>query len=346
LGGALAGDAFVSKFNGDLTSLLASTYLGGSLIDFAASLAVDLGGNICVAGQTSSSNFPTTTNAFTTSKNGLQDVFVSRLNGDLTSLLASTYLGGALIEFAYSLAIASDGSIYVVGQTVSSDFPTTKVAFDKSLGGGALFGDAFVSRLNGDLTNLLASTFLGGSFIEFAYDVAIDTGGNVYVSGATSSSNFPTRKGAYKKSLKGGIDAFVSSFNKDLTRLRASTYLGGSSDDFGYSIAIGSGKNIYVAGYTLSSNFPTTRRAYDKSYHGNHDAFVSKLKGNLKKLSASTYVGGFDDDYCYSIALDSERNIFVGGYTRSPDFPETNGTSYRGGDDAFISKIDKDLSAN
>ncbi len=346
LSGGLLGDAFVSKLNGDLTDLLASTYLGGSRIDYAYPAAIDADGNIYVTGMTTSSDFPTTGNAYGTSHNGLQDVFVSKFGGDLSSLLASTFLGGSFIEFAYSTALDPDGAIYVVGQTASSDFPVTKGAYDKSLGGGALYGDAFVSRLSEDLTNLLASTFLGGSFVEFAYDIAIDKGGNVYVSGATSSENFPATRGAYKKSLKGGIDAFVTSFKKDLTGIRASTYLGGTSDDYGYSLLIGPGKKIYLSGYTLSSDFPTTRRAYDTSANGDVDVFVARLKGNLRKLVSSTYLGGFGKDYCYSTAMDSEGNISVAGYTQSSNFPKTNGTSYNGGNDAFVSKFDGDLFAS
>ncbi|MCF6155877.1 MAG: hypothetical protein E3K36_11635 [Candidatus Brocadia sp.] len=146
--------------------------------------------------------------------------------------------------------------------------------------------------------------------------------------------------------MKGGVDAFVSSFNKDLTRLRASTYLGGTSDDFGYSMAIGPGKNIYLAGYTSSSDFSTTRRAYDTSYNGDVEVFVSRLKGNLKKLVSSTYLGGFGKDYCYSTAIDSGGNIYVAGYTESSNFPETNGTSYRGGNDTFVSRFAENLSAS
>ncbi|MDN3515837.1 MAG: SBBP repeat-containing protein [Candidatus Brocadia sp.] len=371
LGGGLLGDAFVSKLTGDLTDLLASTYLGGSLIDLAYPVAIDSDDNIYVIGMTSSADFPTTDDAYNTSYNGLQDVFVTKFNGDLTSLLASTFLGGALIEFAYSAALDPEGNIYVAGQTVSANFPITKGAYDKSLGGGALYGDAFVSRLSGDLTSLLASTFLGGSYVDFSYDVAIDTDGDVYVSGATSSLNFPTTKGAYKKSSKGGDEAFISSFDDDLTRLRASTYLGGSSNDYGYSIAIGQEGNIYVAGYTTSSDLPTTRNAYDTSHNGEVDVFVSKFKGNLEKLLASTYFGDYYDDYCYAMTLDSDENICAVGYTtgsttrkiadrRDENIYEADDTrlfnftkslsaydtSHNGGEDGFISKFDRDLSAS
>ncbi len=410
-------DAFVSKFNGDLTNLLASTYLGGSDHDYGSSLAIDSGGNIYVTGATRSSDFPTTPGTYDVFFNGFVDVFVSKLSGDLTNLLASTYLGGSdhdfgnsiainsgesdksvymtgvtyssdfpttpdaydssfnsgdafvsklnenletLLastylggfsnEFGNSLALDSGGNIYVTGETISLDFPTTPDAYDVSFNGSGYFGgDTFVSKLDGCLTNLIASTYVGGNLGDEGESIAIDTGGNVYVVGSTESSDFPTTPDTYDASFHGYVDVFVSKLNGDLTNLLASTFLGGELREEGESIAVNTGGNICVAGFTWTSDFPITPDAYDTSPNGSVDAFVSMFNGDLTSLLASTYLGGVSSDDAHSIAIDTGGNIYVAGSTYSSNFPTTTGaydTSFnnerRG--DAFISKFDSNLS--
>jgi len=155
-------DVFVSKLDGNLTSLLASTYLGGLSTDGGYSIALDTSGNIYVTGQTNSINFPMSGSvAYDAFLNGSFDVFVSKLNGKLTSLLASTYLGGSSIDVGNSLTLDASGNVYVTGSTSSSDFPTTTGAYDTSFGSYNIF----VSKLDGNLANLLASTYLVGQFL-------------------------------------------------------------------------------------------------------------------------------------------------------------------------------------
>ena len=339
------GDIFVSKLNGDLTRLLASTYLGGSSNDYVRSIAIDSSRNIYVTGQTTSSNFPTSPGAYDTSKSGYSDAFLVRLNGDLTSILASTYLGGSDIDYAYSVVLDPSGIIiYVAGRTLSSDFPTTPGAYDATYNNG----DVFIAKLNWNLSRLLASTYLGGSANDYGNSIAIDSDRNIYVSGDTWSSDFPTSIDAYNTSFNGGFgDVFVSKLNWDLTRLLASTFLGGTTDDSANSIAIDSRGNIYVAGETESLDFPITPAAYDTSFH-NGDAFVSKLNENLTKLLASTYLGGAGDDVGNSMAIGPDGNIYVAGHTASSDFPTTPGsysTSKGVLFDAFISKLSGDLTS-
>ena len=342
-------DVFISKLDGDLTNLLASTYLGGASYDYGSSIAIDPDGNIYVAGVTKSSDFPTTTGAYDTFFNGFADAFVSKLSGDLTNLLASTYLGGYDHDFCNSIAINSSVSgenVYVAGVTYSSDFPTTTNAYDTSFNSG----DTFVSRLDGNLETLLASTYLGGSSNEFGNSIAIDSGGNIYVAGETLSLDFPITSGAYDDSFNGsgysGGDSFVSKFDGGLTNLLASTYLGGDLQDGGESIAIDSDGNAYVCGNTESANFPTTFGAYDTSFNGYVDVFVSKLKGDLTDILASTYLGGELRDEGESIAVDAGGNIYVVGFTWTSDFPITTDaydTSPNGSLDAFVSKLNGDL---
>jgi hypothetical protein len=348
-------DVFVSKLNGDLTSLLASTYLGGQSSDsprVTSALAIDSSGNLYVAGLTYSPDFPTTPGAFDTSFNGDNDTFVSKLNGNLTNLLASTFLGGSDFEEFGAIAIDPGGNIYVSGRTFSSNFPISAGAYDIFYNNG---GDAFISRLNGDLTNLLASTYLGGGYDDICYSIAIVSNENLYIAGYTYSEDFPTTAGAYDTSFNSVDssypDVFISKINGDLTNLLSSTYLGGSLSDVAI-IFPGSNGDVYVVGTTLSSNFPTTPGAYDTSYNGGDydiDIFLSRLSGDLTSLIASTYLGGSSLDTFYAIgamAMDSYSNVYVFGVTSSPDFPTTPGafdTSFNGDIDTFVSKFNGNL---
>ncbi len=283
-------DVFVSKLNSGLTSLLASTYLGGSDWDEGMSLTLDTSGKVYVTGETRSTNFPTTVGAYDTSHNGgYDDIFVSKLNSGLTSLLASTYLGGSGFDWGMSLALFQNGKVvYVTGFTNSVNFPTTSGAYDTSFNNSSSTGyyDVFVSKLNGGLTSLLASTYLGGSNDDRGNSLTIDKRGYVYVTGFTGSTNFPTTSSAYDTSFNSGTyDVFVSKLNSGLTSLPASTYLGESSDDRGNSLALNTNTsgnvNVYVGGVTSSGSFPVTSGAYSTSFNGGTDAFVSELDGNL-----------------------------------------------------------------
>ncbi|MCF6153933.1 MAG: hypothetical protein E3K36_01510 [Candidatus Brocadia sp.] len=343
------GDAFVSKLNGDLTSLLSSTYLGGDQDDNGESMVIDSSENIFVVGRTFSVNFPTTSGAYDVSYNGGREVFVSKFNGDLTSLLASTYLGGDQDDLGGRIAIKTDGNLYVTGATSSVDFPTTTGAYNTLHNGGR---DAFVSKLSNDLTSILTSTYLGGSGNDDGGPIIIDADENVYVSVQTDSANFPTTAGAYDTSHNGSIDSTVSKLDGDLTSLLASTYLGGTIVDVVYSMAMNSSRNIYVTGWTNSTDFPTTMEAYDISFNGYPwDAFLSKLNGDLTILFASTYLGGSADDLGYSIAINSNENIYVSGAVKSTDFPitpsayDTSFNDISDNYDVFISKFDSNLSA-
>ncbi|QII12692.1 hypothetical protein KsCSTR_33130 [Candidatus Kuenenia stuttgartiensis] len=342
-------NVFVSKLDSGLTSLLASTYLGGSSHDYSHSLALDASGNVYVTGLTSSSDFPTTVGAYDTSFNSSSyNVFVSKLDSKLTRLLASTYLGIAgPTDSGPSIALDASGNVYVTGFTSSSDFPTTVGAYDTSRNAY----DIFVSKLDGRLTSLLASTYLGGSSDDYGKSIALDAGGNVYVTGHTSSTNFPTTDGAYDTSSdKYYSDVFVSKLDSGLTSLLASTYLSGSSNDYSHSLALDTSGNVYVTGWTKSSNFPTTAGAYDTTYNGDYDVFVSKLDSDLMSLLASTYLGYSGYDYGYSLALDASGNVYVTGLTSSSDFPTTVGAydtsgNYNGDYDVFISKLNSGLTS-
>ncbi|MFO0795395.1 MAG: SBBP repeat-containing protein [Candidatus Brocadiaceae bacterium] len=338
--------------------LLASTFLGRGSFQHH-SIAIDQHGNVYVAGSTYAPDFPTTSGVYDTSLGGSYDIFVSKLNGELTKLLASTYLGGTaansllVTEEIRSLAIDPDENIFVSGFTRSQDFPVTPGAYDTSFTSEP---GIFISKLDKNLTKLLASTFFdegvwGGS----GGVIVIDKNGDVYVTGTTSSPNFPTTPGAFDTSINdsnyaNASDAFVSKLKGDLTTLLVSTYLGGSNRDDGHSITIDSNGDVYVIGYTESSDFPVTPDAYNTTPGR---IFVSKLNGDLTKLLASTIFGGNDSYLFYpTIALDLNGNVFVAGNVSSgggnelPNFPTTPNaydTSYNDFWDIFISKFSGDL---
>ncbi len=284
--GTVDGDAFVSKFDTGAVgaaSLVYSTYLGGRSGEVGRAVAVDATGAAYVVGQTFSSNFPTTTNAYSTtgtSSSGL--AFVSKVNPAGSTLLYSTFLGGfGGVNAAYGLALSGPDNVYVVGQTGAADFPVTTNAYSTMLAGGV---NAFAARLNTAASgpaSLLYATYLGGStgVNQRANAVAVDASGNAYVVGTTNATNFPTTSGAVAPTLAGGTDAFVAELSPYLDALRYSTYLGGSSDDDGAGVAAGAAGTLYVVGSTQSSNFPTTTGAYSSTNSGQSDAYVAAITG-------------------------------------------------------------------
>jgi hypothetical protein len=240
-------------------------------------------------------------------------------------LLQSTYLGGSSGDIAYSIAVDYDGNVYVAGSTSSSDFPGVVGSAQSSLGGGE---DGFVSKLNSAMTSILQSAYLGGSGEDSAASIALDSAGNVYVAGSTTSTNFPGTGGGAQSFYRKGGDGFVSKLNSALTSLVQSTYLGGGSEDGATSIALDSGGNVYVAGYTSSTDFPGTNvpgttGGAQTSLGGGEDAFVSKFNSALTSLLQSTYLGGTNEDAANSIAIDIFGNVYVAGYTASLNFPWT-----------------------
>jgi hypothetical protein len=334
-------DAFVSKLNAAGSALLYSTYLGGSGGDFGFGIAVDSSGNAYVTGSTDSSNFPTTSGAFQTIfGGGFADAFVSKLNAAGSALLYSTYLGGNDQEIGYGIAVDASGNGYVAGRTASSNFPTSAGAFQTTIGGGY---DAFVSKLNAAGSALLYSTYLGGGGYDDAIGIAVDAFGGAYVTGGTSSSNFPTTPGAFQATYGGGeYDAYVSELNAGGSALLYSTYLGGNDFDYGVGIAVDALGNAYVAGETWSTDFPTTSGAFQTTYGGEEDAFVSKLNAAGSALLYSTYLGGSGIDAGHSIAVGSGGSAYVTGWTTSSNFPTSAGafqTTFGGGYDAFVSKF-------
>ena len=334
-------DVFVTKLNATGSSLVYSTYLGGSSIDQGLGIAVDAAGNAYVTGVTTSDPFPTTPGAFETSFNGGgRDGFVTKLNATGSALVYSTYLGGAGIDEAFGIALDAAGNAYMSGRTTSDPFPTTPGAFDTAFNGG---DDAFVTKLNAAGSAPVYSTYLGGTSLDEALAIAVDAAGNAYVSGVTSSDPFSTTPGAFDTTYNGMDDAFVTKLNAAGSAPAYSTYLGGSDDERALAVAIDPAGNAYVTGPTSSDPFPTTPGAFDTSFNGGDDAFVTKVNATGSLLAYGTYFGGSDDDFGNGVAIDANGSAYVLGSTASDPFPTTAGTfdtSYSGAVDAFVAKLD------
>jgi hypothetical protein len=347
------GDAFVARLSADLRTLHRSTYLGGGGGDEAKAIVIHpTTGEVYVAGVTQSENFPKTSGgAQKRFGGGYYDAFVARLSADLRILHQSTYLGGGEEDGANALAIhPTTGEIYVAGWTTSPGFPGTDGGAQRSISSYRI-PDAFVARLNKELTQILQSTYLGGSGRDWAKAIAIhSTTGEVYVAGGTTSRGFPgTTIGAQKDHGGGDEDAFVARLSSNLTRLVQSTYLGGNGNDQANAIAIHpTTGEVYVAGDTESSNFPVTNGGAQATHGGGlKDAFVARLNQGLTRILQSTYLGGSDHDLVHALAIHpTTGEIYVAGGTYSTNFPNTAGGAQRssGGDsEAFVARLNQGL---
>jgi hypothetical protein len=314
-GGLVNGDAFVAKLSADGSTLAYSTYLGGSSGDVADGIAVDGAGGAYVAGYTNSADFPTTPGAFQTTYGGNGDAFVAQLSADGSALVYSTFLGGSNGDYANAIAVDGTGSAYVAGTTYSADFPTTPGAFQTTKNGNS---NAFVARLSADGSGLVYSTLLGGSGEDGAIGIAVDGAGSAYLAGQTYSANFPTTPDAYQTTYGGGSnfgDAFVARLSPDGSALAYSTYLGGSGDDVARAIALDGAGGAYVAGSTVSADFPTTPGAFQTTKGGSWDAFVARFDFSASGPVAPTHRRGNGGDQALRIAEGDA----------SADFPTTPG---------------------
>jgi hypothetical protein len=342
-------DAFVTQLNATGQALVYSSYLGGSGLDSGQGIAVDSAGNAYVTGSTQSPNFPVTAGALQSTLNGSQNVFITKVNFTGEALTYSTYLGGSQADVAQSIQLDSSADMYIAGYTFSSDFPTAS-PLQPHIGGGA---DAFVTELNAAGSALTFSTFLGGSGDDRAYGLALDGSNNIYVTGTTVSSNFPTTTGVFQPELKGTSNAFISKLNPAGSSLLYSTYLGGSGVDQANAIAVNAAGAAYITGFTESSDFPTQYPVQGILGLSNNnlcgsapcaDAFITQLNPAGNGLTYSTYLGGNGPDFGQSIAVDSSGDPYITGSTSSVNFPaiwgsyQTALTSTAG--NAFVAKID------
>jgi hypothetical protein len=343
-------EAFVTKLNPAGASLVYSTYLGGG-DDTGTGIAVDSAGNAYLTGFTGSADFPTF-NPLQQSLSGITNAFVTKLNAAGSAFVYSTYLGGTG-EFGEcqgaGIAADSSGNAYVIGSINSAGFPTAN-PLQPSLNG---YQNAFVSKLNADGSALVYSTYLGGSSSDQGAGIAVDSSGNAYLTGITTSPDFPTVNPIQTQPKTGAENAFVTKVNPAGSVLIYSTYLGGSGcsnncngsypGDEGLGIAVDSTGVAYVAGSTESADFPTVN-AIQASQNGNNQiltGFVACLNAAGSALAYSTYLGPTAQAQAKAIAVDSSGNAHVDGWS-TVGFPTVNpvqSSPEGGGFAAFVAMI-------
>lgn len=312
-------DAFVTKFSDTGDSLIYSTYLGSDGNDWGRGIAVDSSGYAYVTGRTDGTNFPTTpVNRYAAPNPTANEAFVTKFSPTGTTLSYSTTIGyGSDIEI-YGLAADNNGNAYVVGYNASSTF-TLKNEYSGFSGFRDIIAFKIDTTQSGE-DSLIYSTYIGGSLEDVAKAIDIDGSGNAYITGSTTSSDFPVLN-AYQGAKIGGRDAFILKLSSSGNSLGYSTYLGGSITQQGEGIVVDSSGNAYVTGYTESANFPLLEE-YDDTI-GAIDIFVTKLSAGGSNLRYSTFYGGSSDDYGYAIAVDGSGSAYVTGQSQSSDFPHT-----------------------
>ena len=321
-------NAFVAKMNSNATTLVYSTYLGGSSSDSGHAIAVDSNKNAYVGGQTSSQNFPVTEGAFqTTSGSTNFNGFVTKIDPTGAALVYSTYLGGAGDDRILGIALDNSNNAYLVGAASSSNFPTTPGAFQTTQGGS---GGGFITELNSSGSALVYSTLLEGSNGASLQAIALDTSNNAYLVGQTTSTDFPVTAGVLQNKLKSSIgsNVFVTKLNSNGTGLIYSTYLGGSGLDIGNALSFDqASQDLYVTGNTSSTDFPTTAGAFQTTIQGGPNktsGFIAKINSDATSLIYSTILGGSEaTDQANAIAHDSSGIAYVAGSAASLDFPVT-----------------------
>jgi Beta-propeller repeat len=325
------------------------SYLGGSNIDAALAIAVDQNGVAYMTGTTNSTDFPIVGNSVQTLGPAVvTEAFVAAIDPSQygqVSLIYSTFLGGQTgNNVGNAITLDKAGNMYIVGTTASSDFPVTDSAY-----AGVLYGptDAFLTELSLYSSTIVYSSYLGGENDDDGHGVAIAPNGQVYVAISTDGNAFPLAGFSYNPSNSGGYDIAIALFDVTQSGIQSlvySTYFGGSSNDMVRGVALDPQGNLLLTGYTLSSNFPVTPDAAQHAYGGGGDAYVLTVNATTPTafLKYSTFVGGADGDVAYAIASDPAGNVYLTGYTLSPNFPVTSNapqTQWGQGIDVFLTKL-------
>lgn len=344
------------------------TFSGSTADNFGFTATYDAQGNAFVAGNVFNVGYPTTVGVFQPNfAFGLNDVSVTKFNSTLSANLWSTYLGGSGAENPHSAVVNNYGDIFILGTTGSSNFPTTSGCFDNSFNGGTAMNviysfnypqgcDIFISRIKADGTQLLASTYVGGSgndgvnlasgldqnYADVARgEIDIDLFNNIYVASVTQSQNFPGTQNSFGPAYNGGTqDAVVFKMDNNLTTLIWAGYLGGSGADAAYSLSLEKNANVLVSGGTNSSNFPTTGNPGFSSYNGAIDGFVTRLKSDGSQILTSIYFGTPQYDQVYFVESGKSGDVYLFGQTKHTGSQLIqNATYFVTGGGQFVTKL-------
>jgi ankyrin repeat protein len=349
------GDVFIIKFDAELKTVIASALIGGSEDEVGYSIIYDGKDYIYIAGYTSSKDFPVTPSAYCTQYNGGGgDAFILKMDKNLKSLIASTFLGGSGDEgdwYSAEMVMDKNGSIYIAGNTASADFPPTDGAFNTEYNGGGK--DIFVSKFDSGLENLLASTLFGGTANDqIGRSLSLDPKTNeICIAGITFSPDFPTSPDAYSCSVSGNLDGYIAKFTPDLASMTRSTILPAG---WIYCMFIHANGDIYVGGHA-PAGLPTTTNAFYRTFDKNIDqGFISRFSNDLTELLSSTVLPGSGTPEqggqitSLNLSQSAEGEIVSAGWAGSRDFPSTPNAfdeTQNGGGDTYIMIINRDLSA-
>lgn len=347
-------DLFFAVINPALSKdsqIIYTTYLGGTSDDDFGAMLVTSSGDVYITGTTFSDDFPTA-NAYQTALGGSSDTNCNAFLVKFTSAQAlnySTYLGGSGNDHGEALALAPTGRIWVAGDTQSTDFPVTG-GFQSTLIGKQNMFVAALDPRNSDKATFVYAIYIGGTYWDEAYGVAVATDGTVWLAGATYSPDiWITGHPVYQSQYAGDGDAYIAQLDPSAGKnaLLYASFLGGSGIDEATSMVLDPSGRVILSGYTLSSNFPVTSDAFQTKYGGNTDAFIAILEPSNKSQSAqlvySTYFGGDGADSAFDLKEDSSGILYVSGYTESPGLPGTSNAlqaAWDGNLDAFGLKLD------
>ena len=331
-------DGFVAKMSVNGDSLIYFTYVGGSSFSYILSIAVNSQQQPVISGFTYSQDYPVTSNAFDKTKGSSSGYrgFITKFSSDFKSLIFSTFFGnsnswGTVIQ---AMSITSNGDVIFTGNTNANDLPVTTGCYQSKYAGGA--NDAFLTRLSADGSKLIYSTYFGGTGDDKATDLSVNATEDVYIVGSTSNSNFPLTIGAqgpFKYSNSDASDGFVARIQSDGKKMIWSKMMGGSDNDYFEGLYVNANDELYIAGYSNSSNFYTTAGAVQPSSKGGYDHVIVKMNKSGTNLFYSTYLGGSGDDYFYTnswwtsnirITANVKGEAIIGGVTKSYNYPITS----------------------
>jgi hypothetical protein len=343
--GALPYDAFVTKLSSGGNSLIYSTYLGGNAQEQGIGIDVDSQGQAFVTGFTESTNFPVV-NAITNQLLGLSDVFITKINAQGSAFIYSTFLGGEGVDHGGSIAVDPNGFACITGYTLSETFPVLN-GYQTSLNrmtNNDAYADAFLSRISPGGA-LVFSTFLGGFFGEYGYRVAVDSDGNSYVTGTTSSTNFPTTLNVLPAGITSSnfaSDAFLAKFNPAGNVIYSTTY-GGLSSEAPWDLEVDQNRNVLLAGVSSTVIFPSVSPGpgLTTTNSGINDVFLALVNSSATEVIYSGLLGGRLNDAAFAVEMDSAGNAYLTGETYSGNFPLASAyqTNLVGSSDAFVCKV-------
>ena len=337
------GDLFIMKINNNLDSIIASTYFGGSNMDNGGSIKITDNGEIVISGTTASVDFPRCETGYSKQLNGIVDGFISKLNSDLTELIASTYIGGEGNDWARGIEINESGEVYITlhGQ---SGFPVTSEAYQIEFKGE---DDVFIGKFSSDLSQLISSSYIGGTGAEIPYTLKCSkkNGDDIYLACITQSDDLPVSDNAIDNSYENKGNLFLACFDKDLTTLKAASYFGQELGIMGDFI-LNENDDIFFFGYTEYNNLLTTPTAFSKTYKGKGDNFIIKTNSDFTQLDYCSYLGGTNEesnDFNSVLLFENDSNLIIISNSKSDDFLPVNDksifNSHQGGNDIFLINI-------